>query len=463
MQKTNYSQFLRVVFFGLFVLVLLVGIFRFFDPDEIEHTHAAWLIKENKIPYKDFFEHHNPLLWYIMAPFIALTNESTQMLLVFRVMMFIMIIAIFYFVMKICKEITDSKEFYYTTGILLLTNLAFIHKAIEIRPDVPQALTGIIAIWFIIKYLKNQKTKHAIFSGFFLAISLIFLQKTLLTILAIALAYLLLIIIGKAKIQTKHLLAFSIAFIIPNTLFLLFLYSQGALRDYIWSSWMLNMNYINSFSALINLHFIPKNIFLWLLILFGGFTLIKQKEKNQIIVFLYALFCALLILNSIIPKTPFIQYFITAMALMPILATYFLVKLLADFKITETYKAIFIFLLIAYPVGNIIFSPIKNNNLTHLEALEYIKNNTEKKDQYYGSVTLNLFTDNIDYIWFDNTGWFDIRNRNDPYKADKCKVIQEKKPKVVYFTINIGKVCNLESLDYEKKIIMDEFYLRKDN
>lgn len=26
----------------------------------------------NLIPYKDFFQHHNPLLWYLFAPFVGL-------------------------------------------------------------------------------------------------------------------------------------------------------------------------------------------------------------------------------------------------------------------------------------------------------------------------------------------------------------------------------------------------------
>src|SRR5271155_1174486 len=36
--------------------------------DEFEHLHAAWLISRGLIPYRDFFEHHTPGFWLMLAP-----------------------------------------------------------------------------------------------------------------------------------------------------------------------------------------------------------------------------------------------------------------------------------------------------------------------------------------------------------------------------------------------------------
>lgn len=30
------------------------------DGDTLEHVHSSWLVWSGKIPYKDFFQHHNP-------------------------------------------------------------------------------------------------------------------------------------------------------------------------------------------------------------------------------------------------------------------------------------------------------------------------------------------------------------------------------------------------------------------
>lgn len=36
--------------------------------DNIEHVHSSFLVAMGQVPYRDFFQHHNPLLWYLFAP-----------------------------------------------------------------------------------------------------------------------------------------------------------------------------------------------------------------------------------------------------------------------------------------------------------------------------------------------------------------------------------------------------------
>lgn len=39
--------------------------------DEIEYLRATEWVREWRLPYRDFFEHHMPLLWYLAAPFAS--------------------------------------------------------------------------------------------------------------------------------------------------------------------------------------------------------------------------------------------------------------------------------------------------------------------------------------------------------------------------------------------------------
>ena len=48
--------------------------------DETEHLHMSWLVSTGMVPYRDFFEHHNPLLWYVFAPISALFFNSAYVL-----------------------------------------------------------------------------------------------------------------------------------------------------------------------------------------------------------------------------------------------------------------------------------------------------------------------------------------------------------------------------------------------
>jgi hypothetical protein len=43
--------------------------------DEIEFFRATSWIAEGRLPYRDFWEHHTPLMWFLFAPFTLLTNS----------------------------------------------------------------------------------------------------------------------------------------------------------------------------------------------------------------------------------------------------------------------------------------------------------------------------------------------------------------------------------------------------
>ena len=43
-----------------------------FNPDEFWHLHSAWCLSRGMIPYRDFFEHHTPWLYFLLAPIFSL-------------------------------------------------------------------------------------------------------------------------------------------------------------------------------------------------------------------------------------------------------------------------------------------------------------------------------------------------------------------------------------------------------
>ena len=68
LKKISYSV-LGLYSFYCICLICWTGFYSgSTDGDTIEHIHTSWLIHTGKIPYKDFFQHHNPLLWYIFSP-----------------------------------------------------------------------------------------------------------------------------------------------------------------------------------------------------------------------------------------------------------------------------------------------------------------------------------------------------------------------------------------------------------
>ena len=60
--------FVFQIFFGLALSFWILFENQPKTGDDVEHLHSSWLVLQGKVPYRDFFQHHNPLMWYIFAP-----------------------------------------------------------------------------------------------------------------------------------------------------------------------------------------------------------------------------------------------------------------------------------------------------------------------------------------------------------------------------------------------------------
>ena len=76
LKKIVYSTLGIYITFCILLLVWVVVYSGSGDGDTLEHVHSSWLIYSKKVPYKDFFQHHNPLLWYLAAPVVGDPNAG---------------------------------------------------------------------------------------------------------------------------------------------------------------------------------------------------------------------------------------------------------------------------------------------------------------------------------------------------------------------------------------------------
>src|SRR5215831_17348989 len=118
----------------LFAAVALLAVFgaripllasRLFDPDELEHAHAAWSVFKGMLPYKDFFEHHTPWYYYVLFPFFKWFNvdrsidSATHFLLLGRVLSLVLTALSILLVVAIGRR-WQSRRVGLTAGLLLL-------------------------------------------------------------------------------------------------------------------------------------------------------------------------------------------------------------------------------------------------------------------------------------------------------------------------------------------------------
>jgi hypothetical protein len=143
-RSTRWLLFATVAFL-LAYLPLLPR--RTFDPDEFEHTHAAWCWFKGMVPYKDFFEHHTPWYYALLRPFfrwfeVDTSFESARHFLLFgRVLSFALTVVSIFLVTRIGRfwqgrrERQSESEVGALAGLLLVGQTFFLQKGIEMRPD----------------------------------------------------------------------------------------------------------------------------------------------------------------------------------------------------------------------------------------------------------------------------------------------------------------------------------------
>jgi hypothetical protein len=148
---------------------------RRFDPDELEHAHAAWLVAKGMLPYKDFFEHHTPWYYYVLRPFFncftvdASLADGTGLLLVGRGLSFALTALALWLLYRIGKRWEDQRTAL-VAALLLVAQPIFLHKTIEMRPDVLALPFLLGAIWLLLHALDAGaeaagRTTRALFGG----------------------------------------------------------------------------------------------------------------------------------------------------------------------------------------------------------------------------------------------------------------------------------------------------------
>lgn len=163
---------------------------RQFDNDEFEHAHAAWSLFRGLLPYRDFFEHHTPWYYFLLAPFfrwfaVDQSFESARHFLIFgRVLSFAMTVAATVLVFLIGR-VGATRRVGLLAALFFVGQPMLIHKTLEIRPDVPALLAFAGALWCLRHGLRAadlRRTGHLAWfvgGGLCLGAAVMFTQKLL--------------------------------------------------------------------------------------------------------------------------------------------------------------------------------------------------------------------------------------------------------------------------------------------
>lgn len=157
------------------ILVSLVRSFHTgFQPSELQHIHIAWNISQGLVPYRDFFEHHGPLVGYINAGLLYLTGPTWTALFLLRAFSWVASIILVLQTEWLFRNLFPEKNKYSLwAAFFMASSYVFIYAGAAIRPDTVQAVFLLAALQLFYLAYKQASRRVIFFSGFFAGLMLL--------------------------------------------------------------------------------------------------------------------------------------------------------------------------------------------------------------------------------------------------------------------------------------------------
>ena len=157
---------------------LVTAYFPTQNGDNIEHIHSSFMVAIGQVPYRDFFQHHNPLLWYLFAPLTKFFEYNTTIAEVACLVSFLVFLKSLVYVYRIVVELWGDK-FWGLMAAAMVAAPGYKLYAIDLRPDNYMTFCLMGGIYYYLRYLKEKKGFHLGIAFVWFVLSFLFAQKAL--------------------------------------------------------------------------------------------------------------------------------------------------------------------------------------------------------------------------------------------------------------------------------------------
>jgi len=426
-RNTFFSYLPLISLIGISILLVFYSLNRVFDNDEFEAIHSAWKIAQGQTIFVDFFQHHHPFLYYLLVPIIKLFGATITTLLAARLLMLSMVFAMGMVTYFLARTIFNKQAALISLFVLYAYHI-FVIKAIEIRPDVPMVLFGMIALLFLFTYLKQRSFWQLIISALSLGVSFLFLQKAIFFMFFVGIA--LLIDVIRKQTSIAHLLQYGVLTIVPILAYLAYLLFTNTFREYFIFNWILNMRYggydpptpaiLYSFSKT------PLTYLLYAIALM--FYLKKPLEK-------YFGFISLgLFASVLLYRLPYQQYLLPATLPIAILVAHSICSFFAKYSQKQFLIPGMILVMSLFPTTAYLKRIFFQNNKPQIKKIRYVASILDKNDYVHdfnlSAYSWNLYWNDLDFFWF-SPAMLHRYQKFSGYKYDQYKLIKKLKPKLI--------------------------------
>lgn len=399
--------------------------------DTLEHIHCSWLVYANFVPYKDFFQHHNPLLWYMFAPFVGLhaagLDDDIITAGVLTAAILVSFLNYLYLYLITSRFLTDK------LGGIIAASVAFtpyvVLSVIHFRPDNFMMTAFFAGLYYYFCYLKEQKLWQLSLSFLLFWCSFMFLQKIVFTLLLLGCVTLVLLYLKKIILKD-----FLYALMLPIALSLFFI-AYLSYHDILWvwyqSNFIFNLHIPELFSERRIGMIWPE---LQLLLAGGVFSLIFCTKGSNIYFKILSAIFVIEALQRLLYFSAFAYYFYLLIYTASILSAVFLSQYIVKYFYWTIYALVVtLFICMYHPKiyeGNIgtrvgrFYEPLNKQIVRRVTPCDYILN---------GDGTIyNLYNRDPHYYW-NLLGQMDVIGAKVGIRPlmDINHVIESKKPKII--------------------------------
>jgi len=246
---TGYPVRLAIVcaaiILGSYTLRLSLLHTRTFDPDELQHAHAAWAVHQGLLPFRDFFEHHMPGIQFMLAPMLGGFHVTTSSEDAIRFLFFVRTLMWIFTGFVVAITVVLGTRYGgaapgWLSGGLLSTSVVFMSRTLEIRPDTPGLMFWLATLFALVVGVQRGGSADRfrrwcfVAGGFSFGCGLVFNQKLLLAgpgLFVFGVLYLLHESTWPRRVRVFDMVSFAGASAAPLLALLVYFWRLGAAGD----------------------------------------------------------------------------------------------------------------------------------------------------------------------------------------------------------------------------------------
>lgn len=397
------------------------------DHDEVQHLHIAWLVSAGDTPFVDYFEHHNHLFSYLLAPFIP--DHDTPSLAVFQSRALMLLLSV---ITAIAGTFLAAQwvplRFAMAVPVLLFGSMYWSTYAFSVRPDVPMNALSMTALFLAVQGLRLRRTIPFLATGACLATATALLMKAVVSAAVVGAALLVLALFhrGDRRIHFGQFLAFGAGFAAVGALFVLWTMNLGLWDSFVFWVVTFNRAYLMDNPVDRGFGIVPVigasmtwDPLLWAGLALGGVSLALRWKRIHSLAILVAIAAAVFFFTAG-SRQPNYQYLWPAITLFPVIGAVGAGVLVPDLRVRlgSVFRPVAILLVIGIAAlclrGGLALGGLPDN-IDQIDRMERVLRLVPPEKEVLASPPHHpIFRRDAVYLWCNNPGMYTVLERLDP-------------------------------------------------